>query len=172
MKWITTFQLRILLVIVAALFFAGGVTRAANPHFVRDVTATLVGNDLQVCWKEAGLDNNQGITYEARAFGAATYHCVNNGGQCPDAANKATVTGPVIATGTFSSDKNGNITACLTLKAPDPPEPGEFSCPNGQTMTLTDFSISNVTISDTNNSVSKTSIPSAISATLFVCPGP
>ena len=172
MKWITNCQLRIVLVIVAAMFCAGGVTRAANPHFVGDVTATLVGTNVQVCWKEAGLDNNQGITFEARAIGTATYHCVNGGGQCPDAANKVTVTGPVIATGTFSSDKNGNITACLTLNAPDPPDPGEFSCPPGQTLTLTDFSISSITIRDTTNSVSKTATPSALSATLFVCPGP
>jgi hypothetical protein len=159
-------------VIVAALFFAGGVTRAANPHFVGKVSATLVGNDVQVCWKEAGLDDNQNITYEARAIVTATFHCVNNGGQCPDAANKVTVTGPVTARGTFSSDKNGNITACLTLNAPDPPDPGEFSCPPGQTLTLTDLSFSNITISDTTNNVSATATPSALSATFFVCPGP
>jgi hypothetical protein len=170
MKRMTNCQLRIVLAIVAAVFCAVGITRAANPHFVGDVTATLVGNNLQVCFKEAGLDNNQGITFEVRAIGAATYRCVNNGGQCPDAANKV-VTGPVVAKGTYSSDKNGNITECLTLKAPEPPEPGELSCPNGQTMTLTDFSISNITIIDTTNSVSKTVTPSAMSATFFVCPG-
>ena len=173
MKWITNCQLRIVLVIVAAMFCAGGVTRAAqNQHYVGDVTATLVGTNVQVCWKEAGLGDNQLINYEARAIGTATFHCVNNGGQCPDAANKVTVTGPVIARGTFSSDKNGNITACLTLNAPDPPDPGEFSCPSGQTLTLTDFSITNITITDTTNNVTKTAIPSALSATLFVCPGP
>src|SRR5215475_1709677 len=170
MKWITNCQLRIVLVIVAAMFFAGGVTRAANPHFVGTVTATLVGNDVQVCWKEAGLDDNQNITYEASAIVTATFHCVNNGGQCPDAANKVTVTGPVTATGTFASGKNGQITACLTLEAPDPPDPGDFSCPGGQTLTLSEISFSNITITDTTNGVTKAATPSAISATLFVCP--
>jgi hypothetical protein len=172
MKRITNFQLRIVLVIVAAMFFAGSVTRAAqNQHYVGDVTATLVGTNAQVCWKEAGLGDNQLINYEARGIGTATFHCVNNGGQCPDAANKVTVTGPVIARGTFASDKNGHVTACLTLEAPEPPDPAEFSCPSGQTLTLTDFSISNITITDTTNDVTKTATPSAFSATLFVCPG-
>ena len=170
MKWITTSQFRVVLVIVAALFCAGGVTRATSPHFVGAVTATLVGNNVQVCWKEAGLGDNQNISYEASAFVTATFHCVNGGGNCPNAANKVTVTGPVTATGTFASGKNGQITACLTLEAPDPPDPGEFSCPGGQTLTLSEISFSNITITDTTNSVTKAATPSAISATLFVCP--
>ncbi len=170
MKWITTCQFRIVLVIVAAMFFAGGVTQASSPHFVGNVTATLVGNDVQVCWKEAGLGDNQNISYEASAFVTATFHCVNGGGNCPNAENKVTISGPVTATGTFASGKNGQITACLTLEAPDPPDPGEFSCPGGQTLTLTEFSFSNITIKDTTNNVTKTATPSAISATLFVCP--
>ncbi len=170
MRLITNCQFRIVLVIVAALICAGGVTRAANPHFVGVVTATLVGTDVQVCWKEAGLGDNQNIDYEASAFVTATFHCVNNGGQCPNAANKVTVSGPVTATGTFASGKNGQITACLTLEAPDPPDPGEFSCPSGQTLTLTDFSFTNIKITDKTNNISKTATPSAISAVLFVCP--
>ena len=170
MKRIINCQFRIVLVIVAALFFAGGVTRAASPHFVGAVTATLVGNDVQVCWKEAGLGDNQNISYEASAFVTATFHCVNGGGNCPNAANKVTISGPVTATGTFASGKNGQITACLTLEAPDPPDPGEFSCPGGQTLTLSEISFSNITITDTTNSVTKTATPSATSATLLVCP--
>ena len=170
MKRIINCQFRIFLVIVAALFFAGGVTRASSPHFVGNVTATLVGNDVQVCWKEAGLGDNQNISYEASAFVTATFHCVNGGGNCPNAANKVTISGPVTATGTFASGKNGQITACLTLEAPAPPDPGDFSCPGGQTLTLSEISFSNITIKDTTNSVTKAATPSAISATLFVCP--
>jgi hypothetical protein len=170
MRKLTSSLFRIVLVIVAAMFFAGGVTQASNPHFVGAVNATLVGNNVQVCWKEAGLGDNQLIDYEASAFVTATFHCVNGGGNCPNAANKVTVSGPVTATGTFASGKNGQITACLTLLAPDPPDPGEFSCPSGQTLTLTDISFSNITIKDTTNNVTKTATPSAISATIFVCP--
>src|SRR5215475_15137272 len=170
MKRITNSQFRIALVIVAALICAGGITRAAqSPHFVGKVTTTLVDGNAVVSWKEAGLGNNQLITYVASADATATYNCVNGGGQCPNAANKVTVSGPVTATGTFSSGDNGQITQSLTL---EPPGPGEFSCPGGQTLTLSEVSYSNITITDTTNNISKTATPSAISATLFVCPGP
>jgi len=88
MKWITTSQFRIVLVIVAAMFFAGGVTQATSPHFVGKVTATLVGNNVVVSWKEAGLGDNQNIDYVASADATATFHCVNNGGNCPNATTK------------------------------------------------------------------------------------
>src|SRR5215475_1399189 len=168
MKWITTSQFRIVLVIVAAMFIAGGVVWAQNPHFIK-ATATLDDGNAVVSWKEAGLGDNQRIDYVASADATATYNCVNNGGQCPNAANKVTVSGPVTATGTFSSGQNGQITQSLTL---EPPGPGEFSCPGGQTLTLSEVSYSNITITDTTNNISKTATPSAISATLFVCPGP
>lgn len=167
MRLIKNCQFRIVLVIVAAMAFAGGVTRASSPHFVGKVTATLVGNNVVVSWKEAGLGNNQNINYVASADATATFNCVNNGGNCPNADNKVTVAGPVTAEGTFSSGQNGSITASLVL---EPPGPGDFTCPGNQTVTLSNFSFSNITITDTTNGVSKTATPSAISATVFVCP--
>jgi hypothetical protein len=101
---------------------------AASPHFIR-ATATLSGTNLVVSWKEAGLGDNQLIAYVASADATATYVCVNRGGSNPSAQNKTTVSGPVSASGTFSSDKNGQITASLTIL---PPGPGSFSCPPGQ----------------------------------------
>jgi hypothetical protein len=90
------------------------IARASRPrettHFVGRCTATLEANgDLTVTWKEAGLGDNQLIDYLASADGTATYVCVNNGGECPNAANKITVSGPVSAKGTFSSGQNGQI---------------------------------------------------------------
>src|SRR5262245_34152793 len=166
MKWITTSQFRIVLVIVAAMFFAGGVTQATSPHFIK-VSASLVGNEVVVSWKEAGLGDNQNIDYVASADATATFHCVNGGGNCPSADNKVTVSGPVTAEGTFASGKNGSITASLTLV---PPGPGNFSCPGGQTLTLAEVSYSNIKITDKTNNITLTATPSAISATLFVCP--
>jgi hypothetical protein len=87
---------RFILIAVLATLSGAGIVLAANAHFVGQVKATL--NDdgsVQVCWKEAGLGNNQNIDYTASADGTATYVCVNNGGQCPDASNKITVSGPV-----------------------------------------------------------------------------
>jgi hypothetical protein len=142
---------------------------AASPHFVGKVTATLEGSNVRVAFKEAGLGNNQLITYVASAEGTATYVCVNNGGQCPNAANKVTVSGPVSATGTFNSGDNGQITQSLTLS---PPSAGSFTCPGGQTLTLADVSYTNITITDTTNNVSAAATPSSLSATVFVCPNP
>jgi hypothetical protein len=161
-------RFKIGLVIPAALLFIGGTIWAASPHFVGPVKAKLVaGNDVQVCFKEAGLGSNETITYVASANATATFVCVNHGGQCPNAANKRTVSGPVSATGSFSSGKNGQISQCLTLEAPDQ---GSFSCPGGQTVTLSEVSYSAIQLSDTTNSVTQNATPSALSAEPFTCP--
>lgn len=156
-------------VIGVGALLAAVTLQAVSPHFVGRVTATLEGDSVRVAWKEAGLGNNQLINYVASADGTATYVCVNNGGQCPNAANKITVSGPVTAEGTFSSGQNGQITQSLTIS---PPSAGAFTCPGGQTLRLADVSYSNITITDTTNNVSASATPSSLSATLFVCPNP
>jgi len=154
--------------IALASFMATTTVRAQNPHFVGTVTATLTrNNDVQVCWKEAGLGSNVSITYDATANATATFVCANGGGNCPNAANKTTVNGPVSATGTFSSGKNGSISQCLTFT---PPGAGTFSCPSGQKLTLSEVSYTNITITDTTNSIAVVATPSALSATPFTCP--
>ena len=164
MRRINTRQFAIILAIVAAC--AVSVVWAQNAHFIK-VSASLEGNEVVVSWKEAGLGDNQNIDYVASADATATFHCVNGGGNCPSADNKVTVSGPVTAEGTFASGKNGSITASLTLV---PPGPGNFSCPGGQTLTLAEVSYSNIKITDKTNNITQTATPSAISATLFVCP--
>jgi hypothetical protein len=81
----------------------------------------------------------------ASADGTATWVCVNKGGANPSAQNKTTVNGPVSATGTFNSGKNGNVTAFLTIQPP----PSDITCPNGQTLQLASASYTNVSITDT-----------------------
>jgi hypothetical protein len=52
----------LLMATATALGLASGVAWAASAHFVGKVTASLVGTpatDAQVCWKEAGLGDNQ-----------------------------------------------------------------------------------------------------------------
>jgi hypothetical protein len=56
----------------------------------------------------------------------------------------------VIATGTFASGKNGQVTASLTV---DPP-PSDISCPLGQSLELAEVSYTNVVLTDTTNDVS------------------
>src|SRR5512132_2432454 len=120
---------------------------AVSPHFVR-ADANLSGANLVVSFKEAGLGTNQLITYEA----TAVYVCVNRGGGNPSASNKTTVSGPVTATGTFSSGKNGQVTASLTLT---PPGPGGFTCPPGQRSQIAEVTYTNVAITDTTNGVTE-----------------
>lgn len=150
--------------IVGILAFAGP-AQAQSPHFIR---ATASGPNtagaLLVSFKEAGLGDNALITYVASANSTATYACINGGGRHPQAANKETVSGPVSATGTFSSGKNGSISRTLTL---EPPSAGDFSCPPGQRLVLASVSYTNVAIADTTNGVTE-SIPGTFSRVFFV----
>lgn len=145
---------RILVVLCAPLLLVLAMAvpaSADSPHFVR-ATATLSGANLTVSFKEAGLGTNQLITYVASANATATYVCVNRGGGNPSASNKTTVSGPVSATGQFSSGKNGQVTASLTIS---PPGPGGFSCPPGQSRELAEVTYTNVAITDSTNGVTE-----------------
>src|SRR5215208_7087017 len=98
---------------------------AQNEHFVRASGSLNNNGSLTVSFKEAGLGTNQLINYTLSADATATYVCVNRGGANPSAQNKTTVSGPVSATGTFSSGKNGQVTEELTAQPP----PSDISCP-------------------------------------------
>ena len=132
---------------------------AQNPHFIRASAHLNNNGTLTVSWKEAGLGNNQNISYVASADATATYVCVNRGGANPSAQNKTTVAGPVSAEGTFSSGKNGQIRASLTLSPP----PSDISCPPGQSLELAEVSYTNVSITDTTNGITET-IPGTFSS--------
>lgn len=122
---------------------------AVNPHFI-SASGTLNANgSMTVNFKEAGLGTNQNINYLLTADATATYVCVNKGGANPSAQNKTTVAGPVSATGTFNSGKNGNVTASLTVNPP----PSDISCPKGQSLQLASVSYTNITLTDTTNGV-------------------
>ncbi len=149
------------------LLLGAAVAVADSPHFVGKVTAKLTEDAVQVCFKEAGLGTNQLIDYTASANSTATFVCLNGGGQCPNAANKTTVSGPVSATGMFSSGKNGAVNQCLTI---DAPSAGTFSCPGGQTLTLSQVSYSGIQIKDDTNDVTQAATPASLSATPFTCP--
>lgn len=137
---------------------------AASPHFI-NTSAAGPGNDgtLIVKWKEAGLGNNVLIDYTATADATATYACINGGGNHPKASNKETVNGPVSSSGTFSSGKNGSISASLTLS---PPSAGDFTCPNGQRLVLAAVSYTDVAITDTTNAITE-AIPGTFARTFF-----
>jgi len=118
---------------------------------------------LIVSFKEAGVGNNASINYLASANATANYACINGGSNHPKASNKEQVSGPVSAPGTFSSGKNGSISQSLTL---EPPSPGSFSCPSGQTMVLEDVSYTDVSITDTTNGITE-DIPGTYARVFF-----
>jgi hypothetical protein len=146
---------------LAAFVMAAPAALAVSPHFV-NASAEVSGANLVVSFKEAGLGTNQLISYTANADATATYVCVNKGGANPSASNKTTVSGPVSATGTFSSGKNGNVTASLTLSPPPPPS--TFSCPPGQRQATAEVTYTNVSVTDTTTMPNVTaSIPGTFS---------
>jgi hypothetical protein len=135
---------------------------AQNEHFIRASGSLESNGALTVSFKEAGLGTNQLIDYTLTADATATYVCVNRGGANPSAQNKTTVSGPVIATGTFSSGKNGQVTAFLTAQPP----PSDISCPPGQSLELASVSYTNILLTDTTNNVS-ISVPDVNSGCLL-----
>jgi hypothetical protein len=148
-------QMKRRIAVVALVFVAFALIAqqalAVSPHFV-SASARLSGTNLVVSFKEAGLGTNQLISYTASADATATYVCVNKGGGNPSASNKTTVSGPVTASGEFSSGKNGNVTASLTLS---PPGPGSFSCPPGQSREIAQVTYTNVAITDNTNVITE-----------------
>jgi hypothetical protein len=142
-----------MLLILAAAFATAALAvpaaLATSPHFISASGTVNSDGSLTVNFKEAGLGTNQNISYTLSADGTATWVCVNKGGANPSAQNKTTVNGPVSASGTFSSGKNGNVTASLTVQPP----PSNISCPNGQRLELASASYTNVTLTDTTNNI-------------------
>jgi hypothetical protein len=136
-------------VVVLAIGLFAQAALAASPHFLR-ISASRSGNNLIVSFKEAGLGNNQKIDYRASAAFSRTDSCVNGGRKVPSDPKKTATSGTVQAFGTFSSGKNGSISASLTLR----PLATTLQCPPGQRATLMSLSYSNVSVSDLTNNVS------------------
>ena len=147
----------------------GCAKQPAGPHFVGNTSAVLAkdGQSVLITWKEAGLRNTVSIDYEASAAATATYVCVNNSGRCPNAENKQTVSGPVTATVVLSSDQNGQISGTMVLLAPGA---GDFACPGGQLMMLSEVHYSDIAIADLTNGITENTEPDALSAVPFTCP--
>jgi len=114
-------------------------------------TGALVAN-----FKEAGLGNDTQVAYVLSADATATYVYVNNGGNLPQSPQFTTVAGPVSATGTFTSGKNGSITGTLTAQPPPAPQSFIDAAPNGLHVATFSVSYTNVTLTDMTFGVSVT----------------
>jgi hypothetical protein len=139
-------QRRILSILVGIAFV--GVLAATgawgdNPHFLRaSASGPDADGDVDCRFKIAGLGDNVSITVECSADATAVYACQNNGGNFPSDPRKTQVSGPVSATGEFTSGKNGQVSGSLTLNPP----PSTLDCPGGQREVLVSVSYTNVQI--------------------------
>jgi hypothetical protein len=159
-------------VLTLAALGTAGIVWAVSPHFINSQTKAVIAQngDLVVSWKEAGLGDNVSIDYEASANASATCTCVNNSGRCPNAANKVTVGGPVSATGTFTSDKNGSINGSLEVSPPPCPPSDPPTCGNGQKLVLSAVTYTDIALTDLTNGIAATGLPTSLSKTFFTCP--
>ena len=132
------------LAMIALSSFVAITVWADSPHFLR-TSANGLNSDgtVNVCFKIAGLGDNQTLTVTASAHADAIYGCLNHGQQCPNAANKVEVQSNVSASGDFTSGKNGSITACLTVEPP----PTSLTCPGGQKLVLVSVSYTSAQVS-------------------------
>jgi hypothetical protein len=153
-------KLTIALVVMAALTITAASTLAAAPKFFAVSSSINNDGELVVNFDERGLGNDN-VDYTLSADATAVWACINGGGKHPQAANKESVSSPVVANGSFEP-KNGRVIA--SLKA-GPPSAGGFTCPSGQRLVLASVSYSNIVLSDDTNGVS-TSAPDA-SRTFF-----
>jgi len=159
----------ILALLTTALIFVGAAPAAladhdkGNPHFIR-ASATLVGTDLRVDFKEAGLGSDPAatVTIVASADASRFDACRNNGGNFPSDPKKQQTTAAVEASGEFSPGKNGQITDSLTLSLPAT----SLECPPGQTAVLVSFEYSNVSVTDITHGVSR-AVPGTFGAVLI-----
>jgi len=150
------------LVAVVALLLAAAPAFAAAPHFVNArATGPNADGTLSVNFKIAGLGDTVTTTVTTNADATALYACQNNGGNFPADPKKQQVSGPVSASGQFTSGKNGQITNSLTLSPP----PSTLDCPGGQHPVLANVSYTNVSVSEP--SAGAQTIPGTFSRVFF-----
>lgn len=147
-------KLIVLLTLVASGVVAVPAAQADSPHFLK-ASASITNQGALVCsFKEAGLGNVPTADITCTASATVVYQCFNNGGNHPKAGNKETVRADVSGSGTFPV-RNGQTTGSITVP---PPGPGDFSCPNGQTLFLQSAEYDNIVISGQGASASLGSV--------------
>ncbi|GAB4098384.1 hypothetical protein [Sinomonas halotolerans] len=151
---------------IAALLFAALLTAftlagpasaakggSGNPHFIY-VTPSLVGNNLQVDFKEAGVGAGASVDVSTTATFTYELGCINGGSKHPKAANKEAFSVTPTASGSFTANAGGNVVASLTLVAPTDEEIlATLECPPGQTTTLFSAYWSGLSITDVTNGI-------------------
>jgi hypothetical protein len=117
-------------------------------------TASTDLPDLLYTWVEVGIGNPD-VEYTLSSFVTATFGCVNNGQNPPQAGNKMTMTQPVASGATLTADKNGRISGSVVVDTSSVTPTG-FSCPPGQTLTALSATFTQNTITDLTYDVTAT----------------
>jgi hypothetical protein len=109
---------KLMLGIVVMLISALTVS-AQKGHFVggKASSSTDNGTTLTSCGKIAGLGDNQNVCLTLHATATVYSECTNNGG---NVAPGQTTTLNIVKSGTYTSDKNGNVNFCLETDVPAP----------------------------------------------------
>jgi hypothetical protein len=156
---------RMLIAFVGVLSAAALAVPAAfadSPHFIKAGASVDNSGNLVCTFKEAGLGTTVSTEHvSCSADATADYACINGGGNHPKATNKETVSGPVSGGGDFPV-RNGSATGSITVA---PPGPGDFSCPNGQTLVFAAVSYTNIVLEGSGGETA--SVPGTISKTFF-----
>lgn len=135
-------------------------TIGTGAHFVYATSSVADSGALVVNFKEAGLGNDVTVDYTLTGDVSATFGYTNKGGNVVQ-GEPWEATNVTLATGTFTSDKNGSIEATLTSAAPTP----NLAQPNGNGWTLVyDISYTNLVLTDTTYGVT-TAVPDATANT-------
>ena len=146
--------------LILVLALGASVALADSPHFINASAIIAQQGNLVCTFKEAGLGNTlTTANISCSADATAVYACINGGNKHPKAANKETVGGPVSNGGSFPV-RNGQTTGSITVA---PPGPGDFSCPNGQTLVLASVSYTNIVLSGEGATAD---VPGTLSKTL------
>ena len=151
--------------VIAAVFATAALAVPAaladSPHFIKASASIDNAGNLVCTFKEAGLGTTVVTEHvSCSADASAEYACINGGNNHPKAANKETVSGPVSGGGDFPV-RNGSATGRITVA---PPGPGDFSCPNGQTLVLASVSYTNIVLEGSGGETA--SVPGTLSKTL------
>lgn len=132
----------ILTVVVAGLLAFGAATASAAANF-KSVSFSVNNQGQLVCSGDvSGLGNVSSTPATCSATATATYQCINNGGKNPSAGNKESVTEPASTGPVNVPVHNGRAQPTILV---NPPGPGSFSCPSGQSLYLISACYSDIT---------------------------
>ncbi len=136
------------LTIAFIAMFSVNTAIAQNIHYIDGPTTLDNGTTLTTCGKLAGLGNNKGITITVKTTATITTECRNPAGHVVPGQSR---TEEISVSKTFYSDKNGNVSWCLTTLDQKP-----GICPNGKwTGRVTDVSFVNTNVWVNGKKVSK-----------------